>query len=56
MIRKYGWKTILGTVLIASGEVAAHFPETSAYSTALTAVGTVLGGVGLRMAVAQGRG
>jgi len=53
LINRYGWKTILGTVLYSMGELMGTSPELSDWSAALKAVGALLGGVGLRAAVAK---
>lgn len=53
VLAKYGWKTILGTLLLAAGEVMDTDIRTAPYSPLVKAAGTVLGGIGLRVAVAK---
>lgn len=53
LIARYGWKTILGTVLYSIGEIMGTYPELGDWSAMLKAVGALLGGVGLRAAVAK---
>jgi len=53
LIARYGWKTILGTLLLAAGQAAPYLPALSPYAPALNCVGVVLGGVGLRTALAN---
>lgn len=53
-VAKYGWKTILGTLLLAAGQIMAQIPELQPYASTADAVGTILGGIGLRLAIAKG--
>lgn len=53
LLAKYGWKTILGTVLLAAGEVMDTDIRTAPYSPLVKAAGTVLGGIGIRVAISK---
>ena len=53
LLTKYGWKTILGTLLLAAGEVMDTDIRTAPYSPVVKAAGTVLGGIGLRVAITK---
>ena len=50
---KYGWKTITGTVLLAIGEAMDAEPALAPWSPLVKAIGTILGGIGLRAAIAK---
>ena len=50
---KYGWKTITGTILLAIGEAMDAEPALASWSPLVKAVGTILGGIGLRAAIAK---
>lgn len=54
LLAKYGWKTILGTLLLAAGEVMDTDIRTAPYSPLVKAAGTVLGGIGIRVAISKG--
>lgn len=52
---KYGWKTITGTFLLAAGVAVGNlWPEMTWLVTILQTFGTILGGIGLRAAIAKG--
>jgi hypothetical protein len=53
LVAKYGWKTILGTLLLAAGQAAPYVPQAAPLAPALNCLGVVLGGVGLRAAIAN---
>lgn len=53
LIAKYGWKTVAGTLLFAAGELMEIWPALTDYAALAKASGTVLGGVGVRMAIAK---
>ena len=53
LIAQYGWKTVAGTVLFALGELIETQPGLADYAALAKAAGTVLGGVGIRMAIAK---
>ena len=53
LIAKYGWKTIVGCTVLAAGQIMQTIPATAPYAPVATALGTVLGGVGIRAAVAK---
>jgi|GEM_PF-2822323 len=53
LIAKYGWKTVAGCVVMAAGQIMQTIPATAPYAPVATALGTVLGGVGIRAAIAK---
>ena len=53
LIAKYGWKTVTGCLVMAAGQIMQTIPTTAPYAPVATALGTVLGGVGIRAAIAK---
>jgi len=53
LITKYGWKTVTGCVVLAAGQIMQTIPATAPYAPVATALGTVLGGVGIRAAISK---
>jgi hypothetical protein len=53
LIARYGWKTVAGTLLFALGELLETRPGMADYAALAKAAGTVLGGVGIRAAIAK---
>ena len=53
LIEKYGWKTIVGTMLLAIGEIMDADAGLSQWSPMVKAAGITLGGVGIRVAVTK---
>lgn len=50
-----GWKTITGTILLAVGQALETLPEPlPLIGRILSFVGTLLAGIGLRVAIAKG--
>lgn len=53
IIEKYGWKTILGTLIIAAGQIMHVIPDLEPYAPYADALGLALGGIGIRIAIAK---
>lgn len=53
LVAKYGWKTVTGCIVMAAGQIMQTIPATAPYAPVATALGTVLGGVGIRAAIAK---
>lgn len=50
----FGWKTITGTILLAASTVVSNlWPELNQLVMILQFFGTLLGGIGLRAAIAK---
>ena len=50
---RYGWKTILGTMLLAAGEVMDADARVAHYAPLVKAAGILLGGIGIRTAISK---
>lgn len=53
LIARYGWKTVLGSIVLAVGQLLKLSPTTDAYAPVADALGLALGGVGIRCALAK---
>lgn len=55
LIKKYGWKTICGSILLALGQIMGSVPSVAEYASVANALGFALGGIGIRVAMSKPR-